>query len=126
MTSPSREIIQSLAVAGVAAAVSGTANASLAATVQDLPLAAILTDPAVPQPIEDGLGATDPGPRNVTLDRLNPDMLTPPMTDAGDDIYTQARISYEEEPRTFMGEMRKATEYSAANCSGEPNLLVIQ
>ena len=38
----------------------------------------------------------------------------------------QARISYEDEPRTFMGEMRKATAYSAANCSGEPNLLVIQ
>ena len=39
---------------------------------------------------------------------------------------SQARISYEDEPRTLMGEMRKATEYSAANRSGEPNMLVIQ
>ena len=39
---------------------------------------------------------------------------------------SRARISYKDEPRTLMGEMRNATEYSAANCSGEPNLLVIQ
>lgn len=37
----------------------------------------------VPQPIKDGLGATDPGPRNILLDRLNPSMLTPPSTDSG-------------------------------------------
>jgi oxalate decarboxylase len=37
----------------------------------------------LPQPIEGKMGATDPGPRNVILDRLNPDMLTPPPTDAG-------------------------------------------
>jgi len=37
----------------------------------------------VPQPIRDGAGATDPGPRNVLLDRQNPDILTPPSTDAG-------------------------------------------
>jgi len=37
----------------------------------------------VPQPIRDGTGATDPGPRNVLLDRQNPDILTPPSTDAG-------------------------------------------
>jgi oxalate decarboxylase len=41
------------------------------------------TPGTVPQPIEGNTGATDPGPRNVTLDRLNPDMLTPPSTDAG-------------------------------------------
>jgi oxalate decarboxylase len=37
----------------------------------------------VPQPIADGVGATDPGPRNVLLDLQNPDLLTPPRTDAG-------------------------------------------
>lgn len=37
----------------------------------------------VPQPIRDGSGATDPGPRNVLLDRQNPDLLTPPATDSG-------------------------------------------
>jgi len=37
----------------------------------------------VPQPIKDGAGATDPGPRNVLLDQLNPSMLTPPSTDHG-------------------------------------------
>jgi oxalate decarboxylase len=37
----------------------------------------------VPQPIRDGAGATDPGSRNVLLDRQNPDLLTPPDTDAG-------------------------------------------
>jgi oxalate decarboxylase len=37
----------------------------------------------VPQPMKDGLGATDPGPRNIALDKQNPDLLTPPRTDAG-------------------------------------------
>jgi len=37
----------------------------------------------VPQPMKDSLGATDPGPRNILLDRLNPSMLTPPTTDSG-------------------------------------------
>ncbi|GLV59717.1 oxalate decarboxylase OxdC [Dictyobacter sp. S3.2.2.5] len=37
----------------------------------------------VPQPMRDGMGGTDPGPRNVTLDRQNPDVLTPPETDSG-------------------------------------------
>src|SRR5581483_10363344 len=37
----------------------------------------------VPQPMQDGRGATDPGPRNVALDRQNPDLLTPPRTDHG-------------------------------------------
>jgi oxalate decarboxylase len=37
----------------------------------------------MPEPIRNGAGATDPGPRNVLLDRLNPNMLTPPSTDAG-------------------------------------------
>ena len=38
---------------------------------------------SVPQPRQDGRGATDPGPRNVTLDRQNPDLLAPPRTDHG-------------------------------------------
>ncbi len=37
----------------------------------------------VPQPIRGNEGGTDPGPRNVALDRQNPDMLTPPSTDSG-------------------------------------------
>jgi oxalate decarboxylase len=37
----------------------------------------------VPQPIRGNEGGTDPGPRNVPLDRQNPDILTPPGTDAG-------------------------------------------
>lgn len=32
----------------------------------------------------------------------------------------------DDEPRTLLGWTRSATEYAAANCSGEPNLLVIQ
>lgn len=37
----------------------------------------------VPQPIRDGAGATDPGPRDILRDLENPDMLVPPATDAG-------------------------------------------
>jgi len=37
----------------------------------------------VPQPIRGHEGGTDPGPRNVPLDGQNPDILTPPRTDAG-------------------------------------------
>jgi len=37
----------------------------------------------VPQPIRGNEGGTDAGPRNVPLDRQNPDILTPPRTDAG-------------------------------------------
>jgi oxalate decarboxylase len=37
----------------------------------------------VPQPIRGHEGGTDPGPRNVPLDRQNPDILTPPSTDSG-------------------------------------------
>ncbi|HXE13381.1 MAG TPA: oxalate decarboxylase family bicupin [Bryobacteraceae bacterium] len=36
-----------------------------------------------PQPIRGNDGATDTGPRNVVLDRQNPDMLVPPATDHG-------------------------------------------
>jgi oxalate decarboxylase len=37
----------------------------------------------IPQPKRDGVGATDPGPRNVERDRQNPDILFPPRTDHG-------------------------------------------
>src|SRR5216683_6400114 len=36
-----------------------------------------------PQPIRGNEGGTDPGPRNIALDQQNPDILTPPSTDAG-------------------------------------------
>ena len=38
---------------------------------------------AVPQPLRPGHGGTDPGPRNLDLDRQNPDLLVPPSTDSG-------------------------------------------
>ncbi|HEY4383658.1 MAG TPA: oxalate decarboxylase family bicupin [Ktedonobacteraceae bacterium] len=41
------------------------------------------TEEQIPQPMRDGVGATDPGPRNSALDRQNPDLLTPPRTDSG-------------------------------------------
>src|SRR5215468_6115307 len=37
----------------------------------------------IPQPIRGEYGANDPGPRNVELDRQNPDVLLPPVTDNG-------------------------------------------
>ena len=37
----------------------------------------------VPQPQRPGRGGTDHGPRNLTLDRQNPDILVPPSTDHG-------------------------------------------
>ncbi|MBW5446077.1 cupin domain-containing protein [Cohnella sp. CFH 77786] len=41
-------------------------------------------NPNVPQPIRpDGAGATDFGPRDVMRDMENPDLLVPPVTDAG-------------------------------------------
>src|SRR6202007_2577110 len=36
-----------------------------------------------PQPQRPGHGGTDPGPRNITRDRQNPDILVPPSTDHG-------------------------------------------
>jgi oxalate decarboxylase len=42
------------------------------------------TAPQVPQPSRSpGTGGTDPGPRDLTRDRENPDMLNPPSTDSG-------------------------------------------
>ncbi|MEJ1977131.1 MAG: cupin domain-containing protein [Acetobacteraceae bacterium] len=42
-----------------------------------------MIDPLSPQPIRGDKGATDPGPRNVELDKQNPDILTPPESDNG-------------------------------------------
>ncbi|HEY7969396.1 MAG TPA: cupin domain-containing protein, partial [Candidatus Limnocylindrales bacterium] len=36
-----------------------------------------------PQPVVDGRGATILGPRNVPIERQNPDVLISPVTDAG-------------------------------------------
>ena len=41
------------------------------------------TNEAVPQPQRLGRGGTDPGPRNLTRDLENPDLLVPPPTDHG-------------------------------------------
>src|ERR1700753_3248604 len=40
-------------------------------------------DQFIPQPQRAGRGGTDRGPRNLELDRQNPDLLTPPSTDHG-------------------------------------------
>jgi len=37
----------------------------------------------LPQPQRPGHGGNDPGPRNVAIDRQNPDILVPPATDSG-------------------------------------------
>jgi oxalate decarboxylase len=58
----------------VAAAAGGLFTAASSAAAQT-------TD--TPQPQRPGHGGTDPGPRNVTLDRQNPDILVPPSTDHG-------------------------------------------
>lgn len=47
---------------------------------------------AVPQPQDTGRGGTDFGPRNLSRDRENPDMLTPPVTDKG--TVNNLRFSY--------------------------------
>jgi oxalate decarboxylase len=44
------------------------------------------------QPMRPRRGGTDPGPRDVTLDRQNPDLFIPPKTDAG--ILPNLRFSF--------------------------------
>ena len=41
------------------------------------------TGEPIPQPQRPGHGGIDPGPRNLTRDRQNPDLLVPPATDHG-------------------------------------------
>ncbi|KOM98577.1 oxalate decarboxylase [Clostridium botulinum] len=43
----------------------------------------LLMSGCIPQPIRDGAGATDIGPRDILRDLENPDMLVPPSTDTG-------------------------------------------
>ncbi|RXN67867.1 cupin domain-containing protein, partial [Clostridium botulinum] len=43
----------------------------------------LLMSGCIPQPIRDGAGATDTGPRDILRDLENPDMLVPPSTDTG-------------------------------------------
>ncbi|TCT34834.1 cupin domain-containing protein [Martelella mediterranea] len=42
-----------------------------------------MTNEKAPQPIRGTQGADDPGPRNVVLDKMNPDIFMPPSTDNG-------------------------------------------
>lgn len=42
-----------------------------------------MTKSSLPQPILGSHGADDPGPRNVVLDKMNPNILQPPSTDNG-------------------------------------------
>ncbi len=46
-------------------------------------LCRLLMSGYVPQPIRNGYGATDIGPRDILRDLENPDMLVPPATDTG-------------------------------------------
>ncbi len=50
---------------------------------QNQALCNLLMSGYIPQPIRNGAGATDPGPRDILRDLENPDMLVPPATDAG-------------------------------------------
>jgi oxalate decarboxylase len=58
----------------VATAAGGVLTAAASAGAQDGDM---------PQPERSDHGGTDPGPRNSTLDRENPDLLVPPSTDHG-------------------------------------------
>src|ERR1700704_2661743 len=63
---------RSLLAATAAGSVFGIARAAGAQTADQ-----------IPQPQRPGHGGTDPGPRNLTRDRQNPDLLVPPSTDHG-------------------------------------------
>ncbi|GHO76416.1 oxalate decarboxylase OxdD [Ktedonobacter sp. SOSP1-85] len=80
-------MIQSMAAMGVAAgvtsAVPGVTNVSPSGIITGLPLVHTVTNSSVPQPERNGLGGTDPGPRDIAIDEQNPDLLAPPLTDAG-------------------------------------------
>lgn len=56
--------------------------------------------PSIPQPIRpDGAGAVDRGPRDVMRDMQNPDMLVPPVTDAG--LIPNLRFSFSDTHMTL-------------------------
>jgi oxalate decarboxylase len=66
----SRRAVMTVAAGGLLTTAAAAANAQTAGE-------------AVPQPQRPGHGGTDLGPRNVVLDRQNPDILVPPSTDHG-------------------------------------------
>src|SRR5205807_9988144 len=59
----------------MAAGAGGLLTAATAASAQ--------SNAPLPQPQRPGHGGTDPGPRNISRDRQNPDILVPPATDHG-------------------------------------------
>jgi oxalate decarboxylase len=65
----SRRVVLSSGAVGL---VAGAATAATAQQASD-----------IPQPLRPGRGGTDLGPRNIMLDRQNPDVLVPPPTDHG-------------------------------------------
>ncbi|NEB90247.1 oxalate decarboxylase family bicupin [Streptomyces bauhiniae] len=82
----------------------------------------------VPQPIVDGKGGTDPGPRNIGLDLQNPDVLVPPETDSGTVpnlkfSFSQAHMRLEEggwAREVTQRELPIATELSGVNMRLNP------
>ncbi|RDJ27559.1 cupin domain-containing protein [Bosea caraganae] len=50
----------------------------------------------VPQPMRPGRGGTDPGPRNLGIDRANPNIINPPATDSG--TIPNLRFSFSDAP----------------------------
>jgi oxalate decarboxylase len=66
----SRRAVMTVAAGGLLTTAAAAANAQTAGE-------------AVPQPQRPGHGGSDLGPRNVLLDRQNPDILVPPSTDHG-------------------------------------------
>jgi oxalate decarboxylase len=66
----SRRAVMTVAAGGLLTTAAAAANAQTAGE-------------AVPQPQRPGHGGSDLGPRNVVLDRQNPDILVPPSTDHG-------------------------------------------
>lgn len=69
MSQPSRRAMISASLGGSAALLAATAARAQGGT--------------VPQPEEQGVGANILGPRNIPVDRQNPDIMAPPRTDHG-------------------------------------------
>src|SRR5258706_13026976 len=78
MDTTRRKIIQSIAAAGVAAAVPGVANAVLSGTITGLPVVGTITNSGVPQPERPWLGGVAPRPPQSGLVSPNPHPLASP------------------------------------------------
>ncbi|WP_239616558.1 oxalate decarboxylase family bicupin [Cohnella mopanensis] len=87
------------------------------------------TTPPIPQPIRsDGAGGVDLGPRDVIRDLENPDMLVPPVTDAG--LLPNLKFSFSDTSMTLnhggwsreitVREMPIATTLAGVNMSLKP------